>query len=92
MSAEHRATAIDRIEALGRLLESQANAADLAPLVEECGHLVSAVRAFHMEAIRFRMYGLNRRMNSGGHTLPREAVALLDEARAALEAAGFATK
>ena len=92
MSAEHRATAIDRIEALGRLLESQANAADLAPLVEECGHLVSAVRAFHMEAIRFRMYGLNRQMHSGGHTLPREAVALLDEARAALEAAGFATK
>ena len=33
-----------------------------------------------------------RQMNSGGHTLPREAVALLDEARAALEAAGFATK
>ncbi len=92
MSAEHRTTAIDRILALRRLLGAQQNAADLAPLVDECGHLVSAVQAFHMEAIRFRMYGLNRQMKSGGHTLPREAVALLDEARTALEAAGFQTK
>ena len=91
VSAEHRATAIDRILALRRLLGAQPNAADLASLVDECGHLVSAVQAFHMEAIRFRMYGLNRQMKSG-QTLPREAVALLDEARTALEAAGFQTK
>ena len=83
---------MDRIEALRRLLDAQPNAADLAPLSEECAHLVSAVRAFHMEAIRFRMYGLNRQMKTGGYTLPREAVALLDEARTALEAAGFQTK
>ena len=83
---------MERIEALRRLLDAQPNAADLAPLSEECAHLVSAVRAFHMEAIRFRMYGLNRQMKGSGYTLPREAAALLDEARTALEAAGFQTK
>lgn len=92
MSAEHQATAIDRILALQRLLGTQPDAADLAPLIEECGHLVSAVQAFHMEAIRFRMYGLGRQMKTGGHAVPREAVALLDQARTALEAAGFRTK
>ena len=83
---------MERIEALRRLLDAQPNAADLAPLSEECAHLVSAVQAFHMEAIRFRMYGLNRQMKTRGHVVPREAAALLDEARAALEAAGFQTK
>ncbi len=92
MSAEHRATAIDRIATLRRLLDGQPNASDLAPLVDECEHLANAVQAFHMEAIRFRMYGLNRQMKSGGHTLPYEALALLDEAREALEAAGFRTR
>lgn len=92
MSAEDQATAVERIETLQRLLEAQPDAANLAPLIEECAHLVSAVRAFHMEAIRFRMYGLHRQLTRGAHTLPAEALALLDEARTALEAAGFKTK
>lgn len=92
MSAEHRATAIDRIAALQRLLGALPNAGDLAPLVDECGHLISAVQAFHMEAIRFRMYGLTRGLMRLDPAAPPEAVALLDEARAVLEAAGFATK
>ena len=92
MSTEQRATAVDRIVALQRVLGAQANAEDLAPLVAECGHLVSAVQAFHMEAIRFRMYGLTRRLTRLEPPAPREAVALLDEARTALEAAGFRTK
>ena len=74
------------------MLAAQSNAKDLAPLVEECGHLVDAVQAFHMEAIRFRMYGLNRQMHGGDHAVSREALALFDEARAALEAAGFRTR
>ena len=84
--------AIDRIATLRRLLDGQPNASDLAPLVDECEHLVNAVQAFHMEAIRFRMYGLSRQMKSGGHTLPHEALALLAEVREALEAAGFRTR
>lgn len=92
MSAEDQATAVERIETLRRLLEAQPDAADLAPLTEECAHLVSAVRAFHMEAIRFRMYGLHRQLTRGAHTAPPEALALLDEARTALETAGFKTK
>ena len=92
VSAEQRTTAIDRILALRRLLGAQPNAADLAPLVEECGHLLSAVQAFHMEAIRFRMYGLTRQLTRLDPAAPREVAALLDEARTALEAAGFRTK
>ena len=92
MSAEHQATAIDRILALRRVLGAQPRAAELAALVEECGYLVSAVQAFHMEAIRFRMYGLTRQLTRLDPPAPREAVALLDEARGALEAAGFQTK
>ena len=92
MSAENQATAVERIETLQRLLEAQPHAADLAPLIEECVHLVSAVRAFHMEAIRFRMYGLNHQLTRGVRKAPAEALALLDEARTALEAAGFKTR
>ena len=92
MSAEDQATAVERIETLRRLLEAQPNAAALASQIEECEHLVSAVRAFHMEAIRFRMYGLSRQLTSGAHAVPPETVALIDEARTALEAAGFKTK
>lgn len=92
MSAEDQATAVERIETLRRLLEAQPDAADLAPLIEECAHLVSAVRAFHMEAIRFRIYGLHRQLTHGAHPAPPEALALIDEARTALEAAGFKTR
>ena len=92
VSAEHRATAIDRILALQRLLGAQPTAEELAALVGECGHLVRAVQAFHMEAIRFRMYGLTRQLKRLEPPAPREAVVLLDEARTALEAAGFQTK
>ena len=92
MSAEHRLTAIERIATLRHLLEAQPNASELAPFVEECEHLESAIQAFHMEAIRFRMFGLNRQMKSGDHTLPGEALTLLDEAREALETAGFRVK
>ena len=90
LSEEHRARAIDRIEALRRLLVAQPQA-DAAPLAEECEHLLRAVRASHMEAIRFRVYGITRGLSRLDPAAPREAAALLDEARAAIEAAGFRT-
>ena len=60
--------------------------------LKECEALRVAIRAFHMEGIRFRMFNVDRMIN-------RETVALADDARQAfsdvrrhLEAAGFHTR
>ena len=92
MSREHQAAAVEKLQTLQRLLETQASAAELAPLIEECELLARAVESFHMEAIRFRMHGLHRQLTSGELSVPPESVTLIEETRAALEAAGFKTK
>ena len=42
-----------------------------------------------MEAIRFRMYGLRRKLTSDGADVPVEIIKMFEEAQDALEAAGF---
>ena len=42
-----------------------------------------------MEAIRFRMYGLRRKLTSDGADVPAETIKMFEEAQDALEAAGF---
>ena len=61
-------------------------------LVELGGHLERAVRAFHMEAIRFRAYTMRRLIRQHAAELPAEAPALMESITAALETAGFHTK
>lgn len=61
-------------------------------LVELGGHLERAVRAFHMEAIRFRAYTMRRLIKQHAAELPAEAPALMESITAALEMAGFHTK
>lgn len=61
-------------------------------LVELGGHLERAVRAFHMEAIRFRAYTMRRLIKQHAAELPAEAPALMESITAALETAGFHTK
>jgi hypothetical protein len=61
-------------------------------LAEECDALIRAVEAFHMEAIRFRMYGLQRQLASGKHSVPEDTRRLVDEIREALQKAGFQIK
>ena len=51
-----------------------------------------AVDAFHMEAIRFRMYGLQRKLITKGLDVPKDARRLMENAREALQAAGFQTR
>ncbi len=91
MSSEQRVAAADRLQALRRFLESQPDAAGFAHSIAECDALARAVDAFHVEAIRFRMYGLHRKLTAGAR-VPDEALRLLEEARTALQAAGFKTK
>ena len=91
-SDENRGIAVRQLEALHNTLTTAPNAAELILLIDECEALMSAVQAFHMEAIRFRMYNLRRQLTDRGQMVPVAVNALFDEARAALEAAGFQTK
>jgi hypothetical protein len=59
-------------------------------LVEETEALRRAVAAFHMEAIRFRIYTVDRLIKADGDApLPRR---LVDQLRDTLETAGFHTR
>lgn len=82
---------MDRLQALRRFLESQPDAAGFANSIAECDALVRAIDAFHVEAIRFRMYGLHRKLTASA-CVSDEALRFLEEAQAALLAAGFKTK
>jgi hypothetical protein len=59
-------------------------------LLEECEALKRAIGAFHLEAIRFRMFNVDRMLT---RTQSAPAARLLfEEVRTALEAAGFHTR
>lgn len=59
-------------------------------ILEEAQALRRAVAAFHMEAIRFRMFSVDRLLRVEGDTGPiRQA---FDELRTELEEAGFHTR
>ena len=89
MASDHRSTAL---EALRVLRESLQDGAADAAAVEECDHLIRAVEAFHMEGVRFRLYGLRRRLTSGETPAAGELVRLLDDARDELRASGLAAR
>ena len=63
-----------------------------AALIEECESLERAINAFHMEAIRFRMYNVDRLLSQAGDAVSPGARAILEDARHHLEAAGFHTR
>jgi len=52
---------------------------------------MTAVEASHIEGVRFRLFGFRRQLSAYSGHLPDRAVDLLDEATAALRAAGFRT-
>ena len=84
----------DAIEHLSAL-EARVAGSDLAEassLVEEIQALAQSVRTFHMEAIRFRYFGLRRRLTALDDQLPDGALADLQRAGQALAAAGFQTE
>ena len=61
-------------------------------LAAECESLASAIGAFHIEGIRFRMFNVDRLLTRGGLPVPAEAPAIFTEVRRELEAAGFHTR
>ena len=86
MTSDHPATALEGLRKVRERL--QEGASDPAA-AEECDHLIRAVEAFHMEGVRFRMYGLRRRLAAAGTPAAGDLVQLLDDARDTLRAAGF---
>ena len=94
MTTDPREAAQARIVELIQLLTSLADASSQATLVlvEEAEALERAVRAFHMEAIRFRIFNVDRLLSRAGATVPDEARTILEDARHHLEAAGFHTR
>ena len=91
-SEDDRARAVQHLEELLQVLKNAENSTGSAPLAEECESLITAVKAFHMEAIRFRMYNLRRQLMSDEQPVPVQAMELFGNAQDALEAAGFQTK
>jgi hypothetical protein len=88
---DSRAIALER---LGQLRDCLAQGADddgLSGFVEQTAQLARSVETFHMEAIRFRLFGLRRQLTTHAG-VPPAAAGLLEEVSQALEAAGFLIK
>jgi hypothetical protein len=87
-----RKTAEESLQHLIASVQAQPESQAQEAFLDECAALRVALRAFHMEGIRFRMFNVDR-------MITREAVVLTPEAREAfadvrrqLEAAGFHTR
>jgi hypothetical protein len=95
MSTEQpRALARQHLEALTGRLQALADGGrpEFAPLVEQCGHLDRAISAFHMEAIRFRVFTLGKKLHDPALAAPPDLLERYEAIRAALDAAGFHTR
>lgn len=90
--SQYRALARQRVDDLKQILETQPASVGVKSAIELCVHLARAIDAFHMEAIRFRMFTLARLFGSGTVEVPDLAHETLREIQHALEAAGFQTR
>lgn len=88
--SERTAPALARIDSLIPMLKSLPESPDKTRILEEAEALQRAVAAFHMEAIRFRIYNVDRGLKDVGETA--ELRQALEDVRHALEEAGFHTR
>ena len=91
-SADHRLNAKALVERLLGLLRNDPGVDQLEPLVAECESLTSAIAAFHIEGIRFRMFNVDRLLTRGGLLVPAGSTEIFADVRRELEAAGFHTR
>jgi hypothetical protein len=89
---QHRQAALGEVGTLLDLLKQQPASEELSHLVELAEHLQRAVQAFHLEAIRFRMYSLDRALTAAAPHFPDNARTIFERIRTELEAAGFSTR
>ncbi len=89
---DHRKAAEDRLQTLVKSVEGQPRTDDMTRFLEECEALAVAIRAFHMEAIRFRMFNVDRMIQKGVVPIGDDARAAFLDVRRHLESAGFHTR
>ncbi|HVW04730.1 MAG TPA: hypothetical protein VHB78_06955 [Vicinamibacterales bacterium] len=87
--SEKTAASLAQIDTLIPLLTSMPPGPEREELVEEAQSLRRAIAAFHMEAIRFRMFNVERLLLRSGNDA---AQAVFDALRHELETAGFHTR
>jgi hypothetical protein len=80
------------LQALVDTVQEQPPGQGREAFLAECSALAVAIRAFHMEAIRFRMFNVDRAITRGAVALPEAARAAFADVRRHLEAAGFHTR
>ena len=91
MTTDSRQAAAAKVAELIAVLNNH-KTPETAAIVDECTALSTAIGAFHMEGIRFRMYNVDRLIHKHGSTLPPQSSGLLEEVRHQLETAGFHTR
>ena len=89
---DHRKAAEESLQTFTSGVQAAASSPARETLLQECAALAIAIRAFHMEAIRFRMFNVDRAVTRGDVSLPDEARAAFADVRKHLEAAGFHTR
>jgi hypothetical protein len=87
--SERTAASLAKLDALLATLKDLPAGAAKDEIVETTEALRRAVAAFHMEAIRFRMYSVDRLLKTHGDAPAKAAFA---EVRHELETAGFHTR
>ena len=88
--SDRTAASLAKADALLAHLRASAASSSQATLIEEAESLRRAIAAFHMEAIRFRMYSVDRIIKQEGDETERRR--LFDDLRHELETAGFHTR
>jgi hypothetical protein len=89
---DHRKAAEERLDALVKSVEAGPRTDAVASFLDECASLAIAIRAFHMEAIRFRMFNVDRIITKGTVNVSDDGRAAFADVRRHLEAAGFHTR
>jgi len=88
--SERTAASLATIDQLLPKLQALSPGATRDQILEEADALRRAVAAFHLEAIRFRMYAVDRLLRQAGD--PDDTRPLLETLRHDLETAGFHTR
>jgi hypothetical protein len=91
MSTEDRQAARAKLADLVSLMR-RIDKDQLSGLIDEALALDSAIAAFHLEGIRFRIYNVDRLVAHPPVPLPPETVTIVADVRRHLEAAGFHTR
>lgn len=91
-NTDHRQDAATTLERFTAAVERGPESPARDVLLAECASLRTAIRAFHMEAIRFRMFNVDRAISRGDVPLEDGDRTTFAEVRRHLEAAGFHTR